>query len=190
MTWDDYFREVCDAVAKNSKCLSRKIGAVLVRDNVVICTGYNGPPRGVPHCKALHTPCKSCAGSGLLDGTQFASPCKVACFVCGGSGEVAVCPRRGKGYASGEGLHLCPAAHAERNALIHAARLGIKVKGATLYMNSQPPCKDCLIELINAGVKEVVCRGGKFYDLLSGWLIENSSITVRKFNDADGEDKE
>jgi dCMP deaminase len=146
MSWDKYFHKITEVVASNSKCLSRKIGAILVRDNVVICTGYNGPPRGVPHCEG-------------------------------------VCPRRAKGYASGEGLHLCPAAHAERNCIAHAARLGITVKGATLYMNSQIPCKDCLSELINAGVAEVVCTSLEPYDEMSKFLLAHSDIRIRAFKE-------
>lgn len=49
--WDSYFHTVCEAIASKSPCLSRKIGALLVRDNSIISTGYNGPARGVPHCK-------------------------------------------------------------------------------------------------------------------------------------------
>jgi dCMP deaminase len=143
--WDKYYLGICNAVASNSKCISRKIGAILVRDRVVICTGYNGPPRGVAHC------------------------------------EGDVCPRRVRGYASGEGLHLCPAAHAERNAIIQAARLGICTMGATLYLNTQVPCKDCLIELINAGITEVVCTEIKMYDYLSGAIIKQCDLKIREF---------
>jgi len=48
--WDTYFHSICIAVASKSPCLSRKIGAILVRDKSIVATGYNGPPRGVPHC--------------------------------------------------------------------------------------------------------------------------------------------
>jgi dCMP deaminase len=50
MTWDEYFYEICKAVSMNSKCLSRQIGALIVRDNSIISTGYNGPPRKIIHC--------------------------------------------------------------------------------------------------------------------------------------------
>ena len=50
MKWDEYFLDICCSISTKSPCLSRKIGAILVRDNSIISTGYNGPPRGVPHC--------------------------------------------------------------------------------------------------------------------------------------------
>jgi dCMP deaminase len=36
--------------ATRSSCLKRKVGAVLIRDNRIIATGYNGPASGLPHC--------------------------------------------------------------------------------------------------------------------------------------------
>lgn len=48
--WDLYFLGICCSVSSNSPCLSRNIGAILVRDKSIISTGYNGPPRGIPHC--------------------------------------------------------------------------------------------------------------------------------------------
>lgn len=49
-SWQDYFLSICKAVANNSKCHSRQIGAILVRDRAIISTGYNGPPREIDHC--------------------------------------------------------------------------------------------------------------------------------------------
>lgn len=37
-------------VANRSTCLRRQLGALLVKNNVIISTGYNGAPRGFPHC--------------------------------------------------------------------------------------------------------------------------------------------
>lgn len=47
ITWDDYFRNQLAGIATKSKDPSRKIGAVAVRDEQVIMTGFNGFPRGV-----------------------------------------------------------------------------------------------------------------------------------------------
>ncbi|HNX28135.1 MAG TPA: cytidine/deoxycytidylate deaminase family protein [Syntrophomonadaceae bacterium] len=49
-SWEDYFLQVADLVAKRSTCLRRQVGAVLVRDERIIATGYNGAPRGIAHC--------------------------------------------------------------------------------------------------------------------------------------------
>lgn len=54
--WDSYFHSICQALASNSPCLSRQIGAVLVRDKSIISTGYNGPPRNHPHCDGPECP--------------------------------------------------------------------------------------------------------------------------------------
>jgi len=48
--WDEYFFQICESVARKSPCLSRQIGAILVRDQSIVATGYNGPPRGFKHC--------------------------------------------------------------------------------------------------------------------------------------------
>ena len=50
MNWDQYYLSICKAVSLNSKCLSRQIGAIIVKDKSIISTGYNGPPRGIPRC--------------------------------------------------------------------------------------------------------------------------------------------
>lgn len=49
-SWDDYFLQLADLVASRSTCLRRQVGAVLVRDERIIATGYNGAPRGIQHC--------------------------------------------------------------------------------------------------------------------------------------------
>jgi len=45
--WDTYFCDIAEVVRQKSKDPSSKIGAVLVRDNVVVSTGFNGFPRGI-----------------------------------------------------------------------------------------------------------------------------------------------
>ena len=47
---DDYFLAMARLVASRSTCLHRHVGAVLVKDGHVLSTGYNGAPRGEPHC--------------------------------------------------------------------------------------------------------------------------------------------
>lgn len=47
---DEYFMRIADVVATRSTCLRQKVGALLVRDKRILSTGYNGAPRGLPHC--------------------------------------------------------------------------------------------------------------------------------------------
>jgi len=49
-SWDEYFMGICDLVATRSTCTRRKVGAVLVKDKRILCSGYNGAPSKVPHC--------------------------------------------------------------------------------------------------------------------------------------------
>ena len=48
--WDEYFIEIAKVVASRSTCLRRQYGAVLVNDQIIISTGYNGAPRGETNC--------------------------------------------------------------------------------------------------------------------------------------------
>ena len=170
MKWDEYFFEIATVVAKNSKCLSRQVGAILVHDKSVICTGYNGPPSKIPHCNERYN-CdeflmKELDKRGIKrhDHTfQF-------------------CPRQTLGYKSGEGLDFCHAAHAERNVIVTAAKLGISTSGKKLYCNCGVPCGDCLIEIINSGIEEVIVTSKEYYDKKSEFLVSNSKLKIRTYN--------
>lgn len=52
-SWDEYFMELAEVVAKRSTCLRRNIGAVVVKDKRVLATGYNGAPTGLAHCSEV-----------------------------------------------------------------------------------------------------------------------------------------
>jgi len=54
-SWHSTFMEVARVVARRATCLRRQVGAVLVRDNRILATGYNGAPSGIKHC--LDTGC-------------------------------------------------------------------------------------------------------------------------------------
>ena len=49
-SWHEYFMGICDLVASRSTCLRRHVGAILVKDKRILCSGYNGAPMNVPHC--------------------------------------------------------------------------------------------------------------------------------------------
>ncbi len=157
---DKEFYEACLYGESKSKCLSRHIGAVLGKDGVMLITGWNGPPKGVPPCN---------------EGWYKDLTGKV----------VSKCPRYDMGCKSGEGIEWCIAVHAERSALINAARCGIKTEGCTLYMSCGVPCTPCLVEIIEAGIVEIVLTDESIiYDKQAPYLLEQAKkngIIVREF---------
>lgn len=50
MTWDEYFMANAEMIAERSTCDRAHVGAVLVKDNRIIATGYNGAPTGMSEC--------------------------------------------------------------------------------------------------------------------------------------------
>lgn len=48
--WKSYFMRMAQLAAERSTCIRRQVGAVAVRDNHVLATGYNGAPKGQTHC--------------------------------------------------------------------------------------------------------------------------------------------
>lgn len=49
-TKDEYYLDIAAAVSKRSTCLRRRYGAVIVKDDRIVSTGYNGAPSGMAHC--------------------------------------------------------------------------------------------------------------------------------------------
>lgn len=52
-SWDQYFMEIAEVVRKRSTCMRRQVGAVIVKDNRILSTGYNGAPKGLKHCQEV-----------------------------------------------------------------------------------------------------------------------------------------
>lgn len=50
--WDEYFLGIAHAVAARADCSRRKVGAVVVRGNRIVSTGYNGSPPHAASCLA------------------------------------------------------------------------------------------------------------------------------------------
>ena len=48
--WDSYFMRIAAEVALRSTCTRANVGAVVTKDRRILTTGYNGAPRGLPHC--------------------------------------------------------------------------------------------------------------------------------------------
>jgi dCMP deaminase len=50
LTKDEYYMGIAIAVRRKANCLGRKVGAILVRGDRIISTGYNGTPEGMRNC--------------------------------------------------------------------------------------------------------------------------------------------
>lgn len=121
-TWDEYFMEVCRAVAKRATCDRGRSGCVIAKDKQILVTGYVGSPKGIPHCDEVGHQMKTMIHE---DGHQS--------------------------------QHCVRTAHAEQNAIVQAAKMGVSIDGGTVYCK-MTPCAVCCKMIINAGIKRVVCE--------------------------------
>ena len=49
--WDQYFLKITQDVSERATCVKRQVGAIIVKDNRILSTGYNGSPKGFKHCE-------------------------------------------------------------------------------------------------------------------------------------------
>lgn len=97
---------------------------------------------------------------------------------CAERGE---CLRRVKNIASGTMQEVCYAVHAEQNAIIQAAKLGVSLEGATMYVTHQP-CVICTRMIINSGIKKVIYKNG-YPDAFALELFKQSDVKIVKYSD-------
>lgn len=131
LSWDEYFLKIAGMVSSRSTCDRRNVGAVIVKNKVVLSTGYNGAPRGLPHCDD--------AGHEIVDG------------------------------------HCVRTVHGEANAIAQAARNGISIEGACLYL-THSPCYDCFKMIVNTGISEI--KYSSFY--MSRYEASKTVLTLAK----------
>lgn len=125
-SWDEYFMLQAELAKMRSNCITRQVGAVIVRNHRQLATGYNGTPPGIKNCH--EGGCKRC---------QMRVEGKIK---------------------SGEALDKCMCTHAEANAIMHCAILGIEagLDGAILY-TTNVPCLQCSKMAITVGIRKFVC---------------------------------
>lgn len=116
---------IAKLVSTRSTCNSRPTGAVLVKERQILATGYNGSMPGAPHCIDQVMP----------DGSPY-------------------CHRRALQIADMDKYNFCRASHAEANAIAQAAKHGIAIKGASLYVTLEP-CYVCIKLLATAQIERV-----------------------------------
>jgi dCMP deaminase len=130
---DEYYLKIAQTVGIKSNCLMVGHGAIIVKDDQIISTGYVGSPRKTLDCAKL-----------------------------------GYCIRRKKQVKSGKGYEICRSVHAEMNAIINAARAGVSLLGADMFLSASKrqaddfklvnayPCILCKKMIINAGISRFV----------------------------------
>ena len=113
---DRNFINIAKELAKASKCVSKQVGAVIVRNGRILSTGYNGTPPKYTNCS------EHWKDGYTKDHHEWSKMYEI---------------------------------HAEMNAIIWAAREGISIKDATIYVTLEP-CSQCSKNLIASGIKRIV----------------------------------
>lgn len=116
MLSDKNFINIATELATASKCVSKQVGAVIVKDGRILSTGYNGTPAGYTNCVDHWD------GEYTSEHHEWSKTYEI---------------------------------HAEMNAIIWAARQGISIENATIYVTLEP-CSECSKNLIASGIKRIV----------------------------------
>lgn len=119
------FMKTAMLISELSHCISHKVGAVLVRDNRIISTGYNGTPAGYINCDDYFS-------LNIKDKNNLTDI------------------ERKHHHDFSEIFEI----HAELNAILCAAKNGLSTDGCTLYSTLQP-CNNCLKMICNTGIKTI-----------------------------------
>lgn len=93
--------------------------------------------------------------------------------------ERGECLREKLGIESGTHHEICYATHAEQNAIIQAAKLGVSIDGATLYCTHQP-CAICSKMIVNAGITRVVYEEG-YPDEFALEVMKEAGVTLERY---------
>ena len=152
---DDYYLDIADAVANRSTCLRRKYGAIIVRNDEIISTGYNGAPRGRRNCIDLGR----CAREELnIPAGERYELCR---SVHAEANAIISASRRSMLDAT---MYL-----AGRD-----AKTGEPLHNAT-------SCAMCRRLIINAGIAKVVCRDGAdgmTVTTVREWIFKDDTLPV------------
>ncbi|NQY19757.1 MAG: dCMP deaminase [Campylobacteraceae bacterium] len=116
MISDKNFINIAHEISKASKCVSKQVGAVIVKDGRILSTGYNGTPAGFTNCNDHWD------GNYTKDHHEWSKTYEI---------------------------------HAEMNAIIWAARKGISIEGASIFVTLEP-CSECSKNLIASGITRIV----------------------------------
>lgn len=157
---DIQYMKMAKVWAENSHAIRNKVGALLVKDNMIISDGYNGTPKGFDNCCEIEIDCD-------VDLDDGASICKSH------DNDCSKCPHH---YLVTKPEVL----HAEANAITKVAKSTNSSEGSTLYVTLSP-CLECAKLIIQAGIKRVVYA--EEYRITNGIeLLKKAGIEVEQIN--------
>ena len=151
----NYYLDIADAVLERSTCLRRKYGAIIVRNDEIISTGYNGAPRGRKNCCEL----------GRCTREELRIP-------------------SGERYELCRSVHAEANAiisAARRDTLGGTLYLSGREAKTGELLTDTTSCAMCRRMIINAGIERVVARVGKDdYTVtpVADWIREDDSLPV------------
>ena len=150
---EEYYLNIADAVLNRSTCLRRKYGAIIVRNDEIISTGYNGAPRGRVNCTELG----HCTRDelGIPSGQRY----ELCRSVHAEANAIISAARRDM---LGGTLYL----------------VGRDAKTQELLADTMP-CSMCRRHIINAGITQVVVRTGEgAYNVIHvrDWVANDESL--------------
>ena len=129
--------KIAFTVAEESKCVSWKVGALIVKDGRIISTGYNGTRSGAVNC------CDHAKHAGWTE-LRF-DPSKTR-------NKIILNQDFRENHSKWSKKHEI---HAEINSILFSAKNGVSIDGATLY-TTLSPCEDCIKAIRQSGIKTVV----------------------------------
>lgn len=163
----------------NTSCYSRKYGSVITDQQYrVVGIGYNGPPRGTPHCdEAEYLSTFFWPQLKTVERDMLGNDCES--FVEQHSGK-RVCPRKLLQTGPGERATLCSCQHAERNAITNST---CDLSDKIMFNWCCAPCIGCAGAIINAGIVEVHCLVASDYEPTARWLLRKGGVKLFEYKE-------
>ena len=183
-TFDKSYLDIAEVWSKNSRARRAKVGAIIVKDNMIISDGFNGTPSG------FENDCEEVVSCSLHENMKDGYTCVQECSVPDYSPEnLPGIRKRLVHYHFPNDCIDCPHAvlktkdyvlHAEANAITKLAKSGNSSDGATLYV-TMSPCVECAKLIIQAGIRRVVYK--EKYRITDGIdLLKRAGVEVIEFN--------
>ena len=127
--WDEYFLNIAKVVASRATCIRRGYGTVIVKDNIIVSTGYCGSPKGEPNCIDI----------GKCEREKQGVPSGERYDLC-------------KSVHAEQNAMIMASPDKMKDAKIYVAGIETKSKSTVL----SKPCLMCRRMILNSGIREII----------------------------------